>query len=109
MTGKEWTITVSLEVQDGVKVINCTPSRLSLRQGELGKIRWVGTNVNCFGIDFGWQSPFPQAAIRGNSSRSVEVDVDAAVPLGRFEYFVAVYDEGTRQIITCDPDLIIKR
>ena len=83
------------------------PHKLIVRKKDV--IVWRCEKGHPFTLDFGWDSPLPDICIAVPArmmQREVMVPEDA--PAGRYEYFVALYDEETKSVYTFDPDMIIR-
>lgn len=91
------------------KSLVCTPHKLIIHKNFHKMITWTCSERRnkIFTIDFGWQSPFPEMYYSAKEGK-ISLIIQEALPEGRFPYFIAVLD-GENQIITSDPDLIIRK
>ena len=101
-------IKITIEKVGPQKSIVCTPHKLIIRKSIPETIIWECSGYEVFTIDFGWQSPFPEMSYPAQRGRII-LPIKADFPEGRFPYFIAVLDGESHQIITSDPDLIIRK
>jgi len=78
-------------------------------------IEWKCEPEYAFAVHLGWNSPqdvkknspFEKGRYRAEKGGIIKVKVEHDAQYGRYEYFVAVFDE--KEIWTDDPDFIIPR
>jgi hypothetical protein len=105
--GPQRLVKIEFDKTSPQKSLVCTPHKFVTRKSFPETITWVCPGYKIFTIDFGWNSPFPEmsySTIDGRISQAIGKEF----PEGRFPYFIAVLD-GDNQIITIDPDLIIRK
>jgi hypothetical protein len=99
---------VEIRFDAASRQISCMPHKLIVRKNDV--IVWRCEGGHPFTLDFGWDSPFPDFCIVVPAmTRQKEVNVPDDAPAGLYEYYVALYDEGTRSVYTFDPEMIIRR
>ena len=93
------TRSVTIEVVRG-KIV-CNPWQMEVKRGE--NVQFICASA--FAVHFIGVTPFPQVSLKG--IHSIETGtIPRNVPLGKYEYFIAVFDG--EQVLTADPDIIIR-
>ncbi len=88
--------------------IDCQPQ--PLEADRLDDIEWTCDTGQPFTVDFLRTSPFPQRAFPAKAGKKAKASVPtAAIPHRSYEYLIALYDSATGEVLTLDPDLIIRR
>jgi hypothetical protein len=107
---REPNVVIEIEKMPPQKGLICTPHKLVIRKNFHKMITWTCADRRnkVFTIDFGWQSPFPEMSYSAMDGH-ISLPIGKEFPEGHFPYFVAVLDEDSHQIITSDPDLIIRK
>lgn len=91
--------------------VDCPP-QVEAKPGD--DIEWVCAAGQAFTVDFGKKTPFPRTSYPAKSyppkkEKKVKASVLSNAREDTYKYLIAVYDDTSGEVLTLDPELIIRR
>ncbi len=87
--------------------IDCQPP--SLQAWREDDVEWECVSGQAFTVEFGQKTPFPQNSYPAKKGKKAKASVLSNAREDTYKYLVAVYDDTSGEVLTLDPELIIKR
>ncbi len=87
--------------------IDCQPP--SLQAWREDDVEWECASGQAFTVDFGQKTPFPQHSYPAKKGKKAKASIPSTAAPGTYKYLVAVYDDSSGEVLTLDPELIIRR
>ncbi len=104
------TVVISIAVDPaGEKKLVFSPNEIVTKRKRNEMIVWSSESGKAFALNFGWASPFEEMSYHAKPGKDIRLPIDIAAEPGKYKYFVAVFDDSDGQVVTADPDLIIRK